>query len=235
MSVIVVIPTYNEVENLPGLCNALFSLPIDLEILVVDDNSPDGTGDLARELAIREDRFNIIHRRGKLGLGTAYTEGLTWALNNSKADIISQMDADFSHDPYALPLLIQVSAKGPVAVGSRYTAGGDIQGLGSGRRFLSAVANRYIRTFLGLSVRDATGAFRCWPRSSLSSIDLSCIRSSGFAILPEMLALASRQGLQITEVPIKFDARRGGQSKLTVKVLVEWFFDIWKIRFGKIL
>ena len=111
MSVIVEIPTYNEVENLPGLCSALFSLPIDLEILVIDDNSPDGTGDLAGELAILEDKFNVIHRDGKLGLGTAYTQGLTWALNNSNASIIAQMDADFSHDPYALPLLIQVSAK----------------------------------------------------------------------------------------------------------------------------
>ena len=235
ISVIVVIPTYNEVENLSGLCNTLFSLPIDLEILVIDDNSPDGTGELARELSIQEDRFNVIHRSGKLGLGTAYTEGLTWALNNSKADIIAQMDADFSHDPYALPLLIQVSTKGAIAVGSRYTAGGDLEGLGSWRRFLSAAANMYIRALLGLSVRDATGAFRCWPRRTLTGIDLSCIRSSGFAILPEMLVLASRQGFPITEVPIKFDARRGGQSKLTVKILVEWFFDVWNIRLRNFL
>ena len=213
----------------------MFSLPIDLEILIVDDNSPDGTGNVAQELAIREDRFKVIHRKGKLGLGTAYTEGLTWALNNSKADIIAQMDADFSHDPYALPLLVQVSAKGAVAVGSRYTTGGDLQGLGSWRRFLSAVANMYIRTFLGLSVRDCTGAFRCWPRSTLLRIDLSCIRSFGFAILPEMLFLTARQGLPITEVPIKFDARRGGQSKLTVQILVEWFVEVWQVRWRKLL
>lgn len=230
MSVIVVIPTYNEVENLSGLCKALFSLPLDLEILVIDDNSPDGTGDLAQELANGEDRFNIIHREGKLGLGTAYTLGLTWALNNSKASIIAQMDADFSHDPYALPSLVQIAAKGVVAVGSRYTTGGGIQDLGRTRRFLSAVANMYIRTVLGLSVRDSTGSFRCWPRNALSRIDLSCIKASGFAILPEMLFLAFCQGLPITEVPIKFDARRGGQSKLTLQILVEWFFEVWHIR-----
>ena len=166
MSIIVVIPTYNEVDNLPSLCSALLSLPLDLEILVIDDNSPDGTGDVGQELADLEDRFNIIHRAGKRGLGTAYIEGFTWALKNSKAHIIAQMDADFSHDPYDLPLLSQISAKGDVAVGSRYTVSGSIQGLGIWRRFLSKVANMYLKAFLGLPVKDATGAFRCWPRES---------------------------------------------------------------------
>jgi len=145
MDVIAVIPTYNEADNLVGLCKALLSLTLELEILIVDDNSPDGTGELAAKLANKEHKIHVIHRSEKLGLGTAYTHGLNWALQHTNANIIAQMDADFSHDPNTLPSLVKVAARNTVAVGSRYTMGGGIQNWGPGRRFLSKTANLYVR------------------------------------------------------------------------------------------
>ncbi len=233
MTVLVVIPTYNEVGNLLDLCSELLSLPLDLEILVIDDSSPDGTGEVAQKLKFQEDRFNVIHRKGKQGLGTAYIEGLTWALKNSKADIIAQMDADFSHNPSALLSLVEVATKGVVAVGSRYSVGGTTDGLGRARRYFSLLANSYIRFVLGLSIKDVTGAFRCWPRTALMRIELASMKASGFAILPEMLFLASCRGLEINEVPIRFNARRSGQSKLTIKIIIESLVNVWAIRWRK--
>jgi dolichol-phosphate mannosyltransferase len=234
MSVIVVIPTYNEADNLVPLCKALLSLALELEILIVDDASPDGTGELAQELADTEYKIRVIHRAEKLGLGTAYTHGLNWALENTNATLIAQMDADFSHDPTALPSLVEVATRNTIAVGSRYVMGGGIKNWGLGRRFLSKAANLYVKTILSLPIADVTGAFRCWPRCILSKIDLSSIQASGFAVLPEMLFRAKHQGFSITEVPIIFEERRVGQSKLTLGIAVESFCNVWYLRWRKL-
>jgi dolichol-phosphate mannosyltransferase len=234
MSVIVVIPTYNEADNIVPLCKALLSLALELEILIVDDASPDGTGELAQELADTEYKIRVIHRAEKLGLGTAYTHGLNWALENTNATLIAQMDADFSHDPTALPSLVEVATRNTIAVGSRYVMGGGIKNWGLGRRFLSKAANLYVRTILSLPIADVTGAFRCWPRYILSKIDLSSIQASGFAVLPEMLFRAKHQGFSITEVPIIFEERRVGQSKLTLGIAVESFCNVWYLRWRKL-
>ena len=154
---------------------------MDLEIFIVDDNSPDDTGELAAKLANHEQNIHVIHRSEKLGLGTAYTDCLNWALQHTNANIIAQMDADFSHNPNALPPFVKVAARNTVAVGSRYTMGGGIQNWGPCRRFLSKAANLYVRTVLSLPVTDVTGAFRCWPLNILSQINLSQICASGFA------------------------------------------------------
>ena len=228
------IPTYNEADNLVPLCKALLSLALELEILIVDDASPDGTGELAQELADTEYKIRVIHRAEKLGLGTAYTHGLNWALENTNATLIAQMDADFSHDPTALPSLVEVATRNTIAVGSRYVMGGGIKNWGLGRRFLSKAANLYVRTILSLPIADVTGAFRCWPRYILSKIDLSSIQASGFAVLPEMLFRAKHQGFSITEVPIIFEERRVGQSKLTLGIAVESFCNVWYLRWRKL-
>ncbi len=224
MKTTVVIPTYNEAANLPALVAALLALPLeDLRIVVVDDASPDGTGQVADELARQEpQRLLVVHRPAKLGLGTAYIVGFRLALD-AGADVIVQMDADFSHAPTDVPRLLEALATCDVAVGSRYVAGGRLDERWSWWRFLlSWWANSiYTRLILGLKVRDATAGFKAWRRSALEAIDLDAIRSNGYVFQVEMAYLAHLHGLRIREIPIHFADRRWGQSKMNLRIHIE--------------
>lgn len=230
---IVVIPTYNEADNLPAITTELFNAAGDeTEILVVDDNSPDGTGRVADELAARyPGRFHVIHRPGKQGLGTAYITGFKWALDHG-ADYVVQMDADFSHSPHYLPQFLASMDKYDVVVGSRYVEGGQVDERWSGWRwFLSWWANSiWTRLILGVSTRDATAGFKCWRRSALERIGLDRIRSNGYVFQVEMCYVAEKLNFRIREVPIYFEDRRIGRSKMTVPVKIEAALRVFEIR-----
>ncbi len=232
-SVMVVIPTYNEASNLPILVGELLALGVDgLEILVVDDDSPDGTGAVADELAIRyPDRLHVIHRAGKLGLGTAYIAGFRFALERG-VDCVVQMDADFSHSPQYIPQFLGAIGDTDVVVGSRYVAGGSLdEHWGLWRRFLSWWANSiYTRLILGLSIKDATSGFRCWRRATLVGIDLGRVRSNGYVFQVELSYLTEKLGYRFVELPIHFEDRRTGRSKMTALVKLEAAFRTWQIR-----
>jgi dolichol-phosphate mannosyltransferase len=231
--IMVVIPTYNEVENLPAMVAELFDLDVEgLGILVIDDASPDGTGAVADELVERyPGLFHVIHRQGKLGLGTAYIEGYKWALGHG-ADVIIQMDADFSHSPKYVPELINNLADADVVIGSRYIKGGRLdERWGIGRRFLSWWANSiWVRTILGMNIRDATAGFKCWRRRSLEAIDLDKIRSNGYIFQVEMSYVAEKLGLRVKEIPIYFEDRQIGNSKMSTRVQLEAALRVFEIR-----
>jgi dolichol-phosphate mannosyltransferase len=228
-SVLVIIPTYNERENLAALVSRILEHE-GFTVMVVDDQSPDGTGELADDLARRTPgRIQVVHRTDRRGLGRSYIEGFGLALRGH-ADLICQMDADFSHDPTYLPALVAAAADHDVVVGSRYLNGISVVNWPLGRLFLSTFANRYIRTVTGLSVRDCTGGFRCWRREALARIPLQRIVSDGYAFMVEMLFEAARRGCRIGEVPIIFFERRQGTSKLSSGVLLESIFMPWRLR-----
>ena len=228
-----VIPTYNEAENLPRLVEELFALDIPtLEILVVDDNSPDGTGQIADQLASQHpDRVHVLHRAGKLGLGTAYITGFQYALKQG-AEYVIQMDADFSHSPSYIPQFLQAIRGYDVVIGSRYVAGGRLdEQWGWWRYFLSWWANSvYTRLILGLKVKDATAGFKCWRRATLEGIGLDRVRSNGYVFQVEMAYLTEKLGYRFLEVPIYFEDRRIGRSKMTGRVKVEAALRTWQIR-----
>ncbi|HVF24796.1 MAG TPA: polyprenol monophosphomannose synthase, partial [Anaerolineales bacterium] len=214
MRIAVVLPTYNEAENLAKLVSVLFSLPLDITVLVVDDNSPDGTGNFAEQLS-REypGRITVIHRSGKLGLRSAYIEGFRKAFELD-ADAIVQMDADFSHDPAVLTEMAQCLTSCDVVIGSRYMRGGSLdERWPFWRRALSTFGNNYARTILRFPLRDVTTGYRMWKREALQSMPLDRIRSSGYIFLVEMAYVAFLMGYDITEVPIHFADRRWGKSK----------------------
>ncbi len=229
----VVIPTYNEADNLPTMVGELLALTLPrLEILIVDDNSPDGTGDIADDLAKRHpDRMRVIHRPGKLGLGTAYLGGFANAMEHG-ADRIVQMDADFSHSPAYIPQFVEATNAYDVVVGSRYVAGGGTDERWSWwRYFLSWWANSvYARVILGIRVKDATAGFKCWRRSTLEGIGLERVRSNGYVFQVEMAYLTEKLGYRFLEIPIYFEDRRIGRSKMTVPVKIEAALRTWQIR-----
>jgi glycosyltransferase involved in cell wall biosynthesis len=212
----VIVPTYNERENIEDLVNQLLDLPVDLQVIVVDDNSPDGTGELADQLAAdSEGRVHVIHRPGKLGLGTAYLAGFRKALAG-EADYIFTMDADFSHNPRYIPAMLEEAEGGyDVVIGSRYVPDGGAEGSTLPRILLSWGANAFARTTLGLRAHDTTAGFRCYRREVLESIDLNAIRSCGYSFLIEILYMAQRRGWRVGEVPITFHNRQLGQSKIS--------------------
>jgi len=217
----VVVPTYNEARNLPAMAEALLAQP-NLRLLVVDDGSPDGTGELADRLAAASPgRLAVLHRRGERGLGLAYIDGFRRALADG-AEAVVQMDADFSHSPADVPRLLDRLAVCDVAVGSRYVPGGSVDDQwGPGRAALSRSANVYARTLLGLRTRDATAGFKAWRRSALEAIDLGTVRSRGYLVQVEMTYVCERLGLAIGEVPIHFSERRTGRSKMSLKVKLQ--------------
>ncbi len=231
--IMVVIPTYNEAENLPTMAGELLALDLpNLSILIVDDNSPDGTGKIADGLAHRHvDRMHVIHREGKLGLGTAYVTGFQYALEQG-ADLVVQMDADFSHSPGYLPQLTAATDECDVAVGSRYVSGGSLDERWSWwRYFLSWWANSvYTRLILGVKVKDATAGFKCWRRATLEGIGLDRVRSNGYVFQVEMAYLTEKLGYRFVEIPIHFEDRRIGRSKMTVPVKIEAALRTFQIR-----
>ncbi|MFN8058829.1 MAG: polyprenol monophosphomannose synthase [Vicinamibacterales bacterium] len=228
--VLVLVPTYNERENLPVLVRGILELP-GFRVMVIDDQSPDGTGAVADSLAsAHPDRVTVLHRTGPRGLGRSYVDALTLAVGMDD-DFVCQMDADLSHDPKYLPDLVALAQRGhDLVIGSRYLQGVSVVNWPLHRLVLSAFANRYIRAVTGLSPRDCTSGFRCWRRDFLRHLPLDRIASDGYAFLVEMLFEANRRGCRLGEVPIIFIERRVGQSKLDTGVLVESVFTPWRIR-----
>jgi len=233
MNVLVVTPTYNERDNLPDLVRAILTHP-ETRVMVVDDQSPDGTGALADALAMEyPGRVMVVHRTGKRGLGRSYVEGLQIAIKDG-ADLICQMDADWSHDPKYLPEMVRAAADHDVVIGSRYLRGVSVVNWPLRRIVLSAFANRYIRAITGLKAQDCTSGYRCWRREMLASLPLDRVVSDGYAFLVEMLYEAHRRGARIGEVPIIFVERRLGVSKLSGSVLVESGITPWSLRLRSI-
>ena len=209
----VILPTYNEADNLTALVQALLALPNDLTVIVVDDHSPDGTGELAEGLAQATGRVVVRHRPAKLGLGTAYVEGFRTALAHEAQHVVT-MDADFSHHPRYVPNVIALTKEADLGIGSRYVRGGATLNWGLHRQLLSALANTLARTALRLPSHDCTAGFRCYRREVLEALDLDSIRSNGYSFLIEMLYHVARHGFRVAETPILFEDRRFGQSKI---------------------
>ncbi len=229
MSALVLVPTYNERDNLPPLVAGVLTHQV-TRLLVIDDGSPDGTGDIADQLA-REcpDRVSVMHRHGARGLGRSYLDGFRAALATD-VDFVCQMDADLSHDPAFLPALLAAAGSGAgLTIGSRYVEGGRVENWPMPRKMLSALANTYIRTVTGLKVRDCTSGFRCWRREALARIPLDRIASDGYSFLVEVTYQAAAAGLRIAEVPIVFVERRQGASKLSTSVLFESLVTPWRL------
>jgi dolichol-phosphate mannosyltransferase len=235
MKTLVLIPTYNERENLPLLVPDVLAVP-GTEVLVIDDQSPDGTGQLAEDLAIRfPGRIHVMHRTGRRGLGVSYLDGFRRAVA-SDADLVVQMDADRSHDPQYLPAMIAAAASADLVVGSRYTQGISVVNWPLRRIILSSFANAYIRTVTGLRVRDCTGGYRCWRREALARLPLDRIVSEGYSFVVEVTFLAAKRGLRIAESPIIFVERREGASKLSSGILFESLINPWRLiaRHGRV-
>lgn len=230
MNVTVVIPTYNESRNLRQMAEALWALPLTLDILVVDDGSPDGTGALAEQLAAeRPGRLRLMQRGAKRGLGTAYIEGFYDALARG-ADVVVQMDADFSHSPDYVPDMVAELGQYDLVTGSRYVAGGRLDPRWElGRVWLSAWANLYARTILGIHVRDATAGFKAWRSATLRGLGLDRIHSNGYVFQVECAYVAERLGYSIHEHPIFFEDRRIGQSKMSLGVKFESAWRVWQL------
>ena len=230
MNVLVVVPTYNERDNLPVLARGVLSHP-GFRMLIVDDGSPDGTGDVADALrAEYPGRIEVMHRTGKRGLGRSYIDGLRHALTSTDAELICQMDADLSHNPEHLPALTAATSSADVVIGSRYLNGVSVVNWPLHRIFLSTFANRYIRAVTRLSASDCTSGFRCWRREALARLPLDTMVSDGYAFLVEMLYDAARNGSRIGEVPIIFVERRQGQSKLSSNVIAESVIMPWRLK-----
>jgi dolichol-phosphate mannosyltransferase len=231
--VMVVVPTYNEADNLSTLVGELLALGLPgLEILIVDDNSPDGTGEVADELVQQyPHHMHVLHRTGKLGLGTAYVAGFSYALEHGM-DYVIQMDADFSHSPEYIPQFLETIEECDVVIGSRYVSGGKLdERWGWGRYFLSWWANSvYTRLILGLKVKDATAGFKCWRRATLEGIGLHRVQSNGYVFQVEMAYLTEKLGYRFHEIPIYFEDRRIGRSKMTMSVKIESALRTWQIR-----
>lgn len=227
---LVIIPTYNERENLERLSREVLEQDERLEILVIDDASPDGTGELADTLSAHEPRMHVVHRAGKLGLGTAYLDGFRWGLERGY-DVLFEMDADFSHDPGHLPQFLDTVEEYDVVLGSRYLHGRvTVINWPITRLLLSYGANVYARTVTGLPVADATGGFKCFRANVLRAIDLSRVESEGYAFQIEMSLRAWRRGFRIAEIPIVFVDRTVGESKMSRRIIWEAVWRVWQLR-----
>jgi dolichol-phosphate mannosyltransferase len=232
---LVITPTYNERENLEVFLAQLFAVLPDTHTLVVDDNSPDKTGDLADAIAARDPRVHVMHRPGKMGLGSAYLQGFAWALERDY-DVVFEMDTDLSHDPrYALDMLRAVDAGADVVIGSRNIPGGSVEGWGLGRHVMSKGGSVYSRTILGIGVRDLTSGYKAFTRRALQTIELGSVQSNGYSFQIELTFRALRRGLKVAEVPILFVDRRVGQSKMSRKIFAEAIGMVWKLRFDALL
>lgn len=226
---LVCLPTYNEKENVVAIVEAILSATADADVLVIDDNSPDGTGRLADEIAARNSRVRVLHRPGKQGLGKAYLAGFDWALQRGY-ELVLEMDADFSHDPGRLPAMIEAARDADLVLGSRYVPGGGTVNWSRFREFISRGGSYYARTILGIPVRDLTGGFKCFRRKVLESIDLPTVECSGYAFQIELTYRAIRKGFRVREIPIVFTDRRVGQSKMSKRIVLEALRKVWSIR-----
>ena len=231
MQLTIVLPTYNEAENLPKITAALFDLPLpDTKLLVVDDGSPDGTGELAEQLSRQHaGRLSVLHRSGKLGLGTAYIQGFQKALAEG-AEVVGQMDADFSHPPEKLIEMLTALENCDAVIGSRYVTGGKLdENWPLWRKGLSSFGNVYARAILRLPVRDTTAGFRVWQRETLQNMPLQRVRSNGYAFQVEMTYIAYRLGYRFGEIPIYFADRRWGTSKMSFRIQYEAAIRVWQL------
>jgi dolichol-phosphate mannosyltransferase len=230
---LIVVPTYNERENVEDIAGRLLTTVRDADLLFVDDNSPDGTGDVLDAMSAREPRIHVLHRAGKLGLGTAYIAGFRWALARDYA-FVCEFDADGSHDPKYLPhMLALAEGDADVVIGSRNVPGGGTVNWGIGRKALSRGGSFYARTILGIEVRDVTAGFVCWRRRVLEALDLDAIKSNGYSFQIEMKYRAIQQGFRLVETPIVFVDRRVGSSKMSRKIVAEALLEVWKLRLGR--
>ncbi|MSN26260.1 MAG: glycosyltransferase [Geobacter sp.] len=234
MIALVVIPTYNEKDNVVRLASSILAQHADLQILFVDDNSPDGTGKIIDDLILNNDRIHVLHRSGKLGLGSAYREGFKVAISMA-ADYIIEMDADFSHDPAVLPEFLSVANDFDLVIGSRYLNGVSVVNWPIRRLILSYFASVYTRWVTGLQLRDCTSGFKCFRRASLEAIDLNSVKSDGYSFQIEMNYRCKEKGLSIKEIPIIFIDRHAGSSKMSRRIVREAVIMVWKLRLQTLL
>jgi dolichol-phosphate mannosyltransferase len=225
---LVIIPTYNEKENLPQILNRLLALPVRADVLVVDDNSPDGTGQIADEFAGRDSRVHVLHREVKDGLGRAYCAGFLWALARHY-EFIFEMDGDLSHNPADIPAFLEAAKNADLVVGSRYSNGIRVINWPLNRLMLSLTAAKYVQIITGMPVTDPTGGYKCFRRKTLQLLDLENVRSNGYSFQIEMTHKVWRQGLRVVEVPIIFTDRFQGRSKMSWNIVEEALLMVWRL------
>jgi len=229
MESLIIIPTYNEKQNIEFLVNSLLSLGKNLYVLIIDDNSPDGTSEIANQLKKKYQEVHVLHRKGKLGLGTAYVEGFKYALENG-AQYIFEMDADLSYSPKFIPDFLEAIKTYDLVVGSRYIGGVRVLNWPFRRIILSKIGTQYVRMITGLPVTDVTSGFRCFRREVLETIDLDKIKSKGYSFQIEMIFKVFHKGFRIGEIPIVFEERKNGQSKINKEIVFEAMWLIWKLQ-----
>jgi dolichol-phosphate mannosyltransferase len=227
---LVIVPTYNEKDNLPPLAKRLLELPVPVDLLVVDDNSPDGTGRIADDLAAKFPSIHVLHRQQKNGLGRAYCAGFTWALEHGY-ELIMEMDGDFSHNPDDIPKFIEAAQNADLVLGSRYKNGIRVINWPLRRLMLSTSAAEYVKLITGMPFTDPTGGFKCFRRAALQSLDINGIQSNGYSFQIELTHKIWRQGLRVEEVPIIFTDRFQGTSKMSSKIVREALLMVWKLLF----
>lgn len=227
---LVIVPTYNERDNLPPLAARLLALPAPVDLLVVDDNSPDGTGQLADELAAKHPQIHVLHRATKDGLGRAYLAGFKWALERGY-EFVFEMDGDFSHNPDDIPRFLAAAQEADLALGSRYCNGIRVINWPLGRLMLSLCAAKYVRVITGMPISDPTGGYKCFRRRALQALDLDAVHSNGYSFQIELTHKLWRQGMKIAEVPIIFTDRFQGTSKMSKKIVREALWMVWRLWF----
>jgi dolichol-phosphate mannosyltransferase len=225
---LIIVPTYNERENLPLMAQKLLSLPVAVDLLVVDDNSPDGTGRIADELAAKHPQIYVLHRTEKNGLGRAYIAGFKWALEHG-CEFIFEMDCDFSHDPDDIPAFLEAAKDADLVLGSRYIGGIRVINWPLGRLMLSRFAGKYVKLVTGMPFSDPTGGYKCFRRRALQAINLDAVRSNGYSFQIELTHKLWRQGFKIVEVPIIFTERTQGHSKMAGGIVNEAFWLVWRL------
>ena len=233
MNILAISPTYNEKKNIAELINRITLIPTEIDLLIIDDNSPDGTADIVKSYMVENKHIFILEREKKLGLGTAYCEGFQWALDRGY-DLIVQIDADLSHNPDDIPRMVEMSKSADLIIGSRYIDGVNVINWPMRRLLLSYCANLYARIFIQFSIKDSTGGFKCFKRDVLESIDLSKIYSEGYSFQIEMNFLAWIKGFKILEIPIVFTDRTVGESKMNRSIVIEAFWMVPKLFMKKI-
>ena len=229
MKSLVIVPTYNERANVQALIPQILSLRLDVEVLIVDDNSPDGTGQVVADMAAKDNRVHLLGRKAKLGLGSAYVEGFKYALSRPEIEYVFEMDADFSHDPASIPNFLEAIKDYDLVLGSRYLRGVRVVNWPLSRLILSYSANLYTRIVTGLPVHDATGGFKCFRRRALESVDLDGVHSDGYSFQIEMSFKCWKKGFRIKEIPITFVDRRVGTSKMSHKIIWEAVWLVWRL------